>query len=274
MFADDCLVYRIIDSVDDIGKLQDDLNTLMSWASTWQMSFNVTKCVDTHITNATKHVIYGDYDMGGERLEWTDAAPYLGVTLTKNLSWSPHIAHTAGKARRNLGFVRRNLYQCPQSIRERAYKTLVRPLCEYACCVWDPYRGDDIRVLEQVQRSAARFVLNKPHKKNASTHESVSDMISQLGWPSLQKRREDATLIMLYKMRNNMVEIPTTYHPVGAPPRSRRGNSLNLVIPIGKVDSYKYSFIPRAARLWNNLPEATVQAESLEVFKASLKATA
>ena len=44
MFADDCLLYRIIESTEDTTKLQQDLNILSEWANTWQLNFNVTKC--------------------------------------------------------------------------------------------------------------------------------------------------------------------------------------------------------------------------------------
>ena len=37
-----------------------------------------------------------------------------------------------------LGFLRRNLYACPQEVKEAAYKGLVRPVLEYGSSVWDP----------------------------------------------------------------------------------------------------------------------------------------
>ena len=44
LFADDCLVYRIIQSSGDHLILQDDFNTLTSWAKANNMEFNITKC--------------------------------------------------------------------------------------------------------------------------------------------------------------------------------------------------------------------------------------
>jgi hypothetical protein len=55
---------------------------------------------------------------------------------------------------------RRNLKISSISIKEQAYKTLVRPLVEYASPVWDPHHQTDIRKLECVQRRAAMFVLS------------------------------------------------------------------------------------------------------------------
>ena len=44
LFADDCLIYRTIWSVDDHHILQEDLDTLASRARTFNMEFNIPKC--------------------------------------------------------------------------------------------------------------------------------------------------------------------------------------------------------------------------------------
>ena len=35
LFAEDCLLYRVINSVEDTNMLQEDLNKLSEWAHTW-----------------------------------------------------------------------------------------------------------------------------------------------------------------------------------------------------------------------------------------------
>ena len=56
-----------------------------------------------------------------------------------------------------LGLIKRNLWNCPQNVKEIAYKTLVRPKPLYACTAWDPYFKKDVEAIERVQRNAARF---------------------------------------------------------------------------------------------------------------------
>ena len=41
LFADDCVLYRWIDSPDDINLLQQDLLQLEIWEEKWQMKFNI-----------------------------------------------------------------------------------------------------------------------------------------------------------------------------------------------------------------------------------------
>ena len=62
------------------------------------------------------------------------------------------------KANRTLGFLRRNLFSCPQDVKEAAYKILVRSILENGSLVWDPHCNSLNGELENVQKCAARFV--------------------------------------------------------------------------------------------------------------------
>ena len=70
-----------------------------------------------------------------------------------------HVSNVCTKANRTLGFLRRNLYACPQEVKEAAYKGLVRPVLEYIGSVWDPSGVGLQNELEKVQNRAARFVV-------------------------------------------------------------------------------------------------------------------
>ena len=43
-FADDTKCFKSISSISDQAFLQDDLNTLCSWATSLQLKFNLSKC--------------------------------------------------------------------------------------------------------------------------------------------------------------------------------------------------------------------------------------
>jgi hypothetical protein len=44
LFADECLLYHVVNSNADQLQLQEDLHQLEKWEKTWQMSFNADKC--------------------------------------------------------------------------------------------------------------------------------------------------------------------------------------------------------------------------------------
>ena len=49
-FANDCVLYRPINSVGDHVALQRDLDQVVKWTATWQMKFDLTKCFVMSIT--------------------------------------------------------------------------------------------------------------------------------------------------------------------------------------------------------------------------------
>ena len=64
------------------------------------------------------------------------------------------------------------------------------------------HANSDINNLEMVQRKAARFVFN-----DYSSYSSITAMLQELKWNSLQDRRIQSRLIMFYKILNNLVEV-------------------------------------------------------------------
>ena len=101
------------------------------------MRFQPVKCNLMQITRKRTNKIEVSYILEGTVLENVDSIKYLGVTITHDLRWNTDISNMCTKANRTLGFLRRNLYQCPQDVKEAAYRGLVCPISEYGSCVWD-----------------------------------------------------------------------------------------------------------------------------------------
>ena len=99
LFADDCVLYRNIESPMDCQILQDDLNSLAQWETDWQMKFNVAKCHSMRVTRhpPDKHIQF-DYTLHQQRLEQVQSAKYLGLTITDDLDWGQHISEISAKA--------------------------------------------------------------------------------------------------------------------------------------------------------------------------------
>ena len=90
-------------------------------------------------------------------------------------------------------------------VRETAYNTLVRPQLEYSAPVWDPSSKDKRLQLEKIQRRAARWTTS-----NYDTRSSVTAMLNQLGWRTLEQRQVDARLCLFYKIVYGLVAVPLT----------------------------------------------------------------
>ena len=101
LFADDCVCYREIKTVEGTLKLQKDIDLSGSWK-------RINK-------------IEASYTLEGTVLG-NDDSIYLDVTITNDLKWNTHITNICTYANSTLGFLRRNLFSCPQDIQEAAYK--------------------------------------------------------------------------------------------------------------------------------------------------------
>lgn len=264
LFADDALLYRSIKSHKDAEALQKDLDALQSWEKTWQMSFNPDKCEVLRVTKKRK-IINSEYSIHGTALRIVDEAKYLGVTIQKNLSWKPHINNISKKANSTRGFLQRNLRRCPAAVKEQAYKTYVRPTLDFASSVWDPHQHDLINQLEMVQRRAARSV-----KSDFNPRHSVTKMLQDLQWSTLRERRAHNKAIMMYRIVNCLVAIPSgppIFIPSGD---STRGHCMQFVQLHCRILAYQHSFFPSGICLWNNLPDQVVSAASLAQFRSKL----
>ena len=264
LFADDSLLYWRIRSSQDSISLQEDLDRLQQWEKEWQMSFNPAKCVVVRITRK-RNPISAIYKIHNHGLEVVKQGKYLGVTLADNLSWNKHVDETTKKSNNTLAFLRRNISRCPSEIKAQCYTSLVRPVIEYAATAWDPYTARNIQQLEAVQRRAARFVTG-----DYKTTSSTSQMITNLGWSSLQQRRIEARLVMMYRITHDLVDIPAAQYLHPATVMHIRGPSQRYMLPFCRTDVYRHSFFPAGIRLWNQLPEHVATAQTLESFKAGL----
>ena len=134
------------------------------------------------------------YSLANTILQETNSHSYLGVEISNDLKWNKHINNIAAKSNRALGFVKRNLHSCTEDIKQLAYQSLVRPSLEYSSAVLDPYTSDQIHQLEAVQRRAIRFV-----KHNYDRRASVTEMLKNSNWSTLQERRKTARLSTFQK---------------------------------------------------------------------------
>ena len=205
LFADDCLVYRQIQNVNDQTILQQDLDYLHNWAVRWGMTFNPSNSYIMHITRARRLDKF--YQMCGTILGTVTQAKYLGITISDDLHWHQQTNLAAKKANTTLHMISRNLRYCPCKTRSLAYCTLVRPKQEYCASVWDPYQQQDIDALERINRRAARAVYNKTWRERGV---SPTALLKDLGWDPLGDRRRQHRLSLMYRITHGLVVVPPT----------------------------------------------------------------
>jgi len=182
LFADNCIIYRKILNIEDVEKLQTDLDRLGEWAEVNEMIINPNKSKALSFTRARmKDPLH--YSLGGQRIPEDNCCKYLGIVIRNDLNWADQVNYTVQKAWRALHFVMRIVNKGNKNTKNLAYTSLVRPILEYGAACWDPYRECQISALDRVQNKAAKF----------------AHCLGRTKWESLAQRRKTARMCELYK---------------------------------------------------------------------------
>ena len=115
-----------------------------------------------------------------------------------------------------------------------------------------------------MQRRAARFVNGR-----YGMYESVTQMLEKLTWVPLSKRRENARLILFYKIINNLAMVPHSCLEK-ADGRTQKEHNLKFRHIGYNVDPYGQSFFPKCISAWNGLAQEIAEANTLDLFKSKL----
>ena len=116
-----------------------------------------------------------------------------------------------------------------------------------------------------VLRRAARFV-----KGSYGMFESVTQMLEQLTWTPLSKRRENSRLILFYKIINNLAVVPHSCLEK-ADVCTRKKHSQKFRHIGYNIDPYGQSFFPNCISAWNGLAKDIAEANTLDIFKSKLQ---
>ncbi|XP_072042428.1 uncharacterized protein [Amphiura filiformis] len=191
--------------------------------------------------------MYNKYKLSGQTLslEVVNSHPYLGIQLQDDMKWDTQVVHSTAKASRILGLIKRNLYYCSEQLKSIAFTSLVRPHTEYGAVSWDPHTKGHCKQLDRIQRSAARFVKHNYEKSEGA----VTKILCDLEWPRLQDRRSAARLALMYKITQELVDIPSDqFLTLVTRQGLRRKNSQNYQIPHCRTNTYKNSYFPRTTQ--------------------------
>ena len=73
--------------------------------------------------------------------------------------------------------------------------------------------------IRKMQRGAARF-MNGDYSKESS----VTSMLKELKWPTLQQRRTNTKMVMMYRIVHHLIAIPSQMYLTPATTRTTRGH--------------------------------------------------
>ena len=273
-FADDTKLIRAILGMKCVSLLQEDLWLVTIWSLLNNMQLHEKKFEVLNyplnsswllrqlpFTAECKEYITSN----GHAIEPTQVVRDLGVLVSSDRSWRPHIEQTVQSARTIASWVLSVFRDRTPVIMMTLFKTMVRSKLEYCCPVWNPSSIQDIKALENIQRNFTRKVLGCQDM-------DYWERLKKLNILSLQRRRERYCIVHVWKMINGLA-------PNDIDMKFRTHNRLGIKSTLPPVNNkaqasvrtdYENSFKIKAARLWNLLPKCINTITTLEEFKVGL----
>ena len=145
------------------------------------------------------------------------------------------------------------------------FKSLIRPIVEYNCEIWNPYKIKDIVDIEKTQRAFT-------YRIAGTSGLNYWERLLQLKIFSLQRRREKMIILTIWKIKNNI--IPNSNNLIFK--ETLRNKACRAVLPplprtsSGLLTRYKNSFAVMGPKLWNCLPPHLTNIPKLDQFKSLL----
>lgn len=251
LFADDCKIYRRIESFNDCILLQEDLTRVSAWCNDFRVNLNIKKCVVMSFTNKSQNI---DYPYAIDNIKLSNVNEYkdLGVLLDKSLSFIEHTRTISNACLKKLGFLIRNTkdftnVECMKTI----YNTLIRSNLEYCQIVWSPFYRSHINLAENIQKKFLRYLLYKETQiYDPFIH--YSELLLRYDYCSLELRRAHACIIYIFKLVNNLSDNPKFLSklPFNVPVRSARNYDL-FYVPQYRTNLFLSSPLVRLCILGN-----------------------
>lgn len=151
----------------------------------------------------------------------------------------------------------------------KLFSTYVRPLLEYCTPLWSPVKIVHKEKIEKVQK---RFT-NAIFSRNGLYHVSYKERLATLGENSLKLRKILYDQNLVFKIFSGCLDIDKReiFNFLDFTDRTR-GHPFRIFI--GRVRSQQFfgSFLVRAVRTWNSLPNAIVSSSTPANFNHKLEA--
>ena len=205
--------------------------------------------------------------MNNTQINETQTHKHLGITFSSSCLWPDHIGTICEKAWIRLTLMRALKFRVSRNSLERKYVSFIRPLLEYCDSVWDDSSSEMKKTLDAIHIEAARTITG------ATKLCSIDKLLADLGWESLQSRRDKHKLVIFYKTINGLTpeysrELVPSLVQEASTYALRNADHIQTIHASSNL--YYNSFSPSTIRAWNSLSDEIKSAPNVEAFKYCL----
>ena len=195
LFADDTSIFIIVDNpLTAATNLNTDLEKISRWAATWLVSFNPTKTESLLLSRKLNSDQHLPIFMQNHQISEVSTHKHQGLLFSNDCTWHNHINHIQGKAWFRVNIMRILKFKLDRKSLEIIYTAFIRPLLKYGDVIWNNCTLQDKYELDKIQNVATRIATG------TTKLVSLNSLLKEIGWESLEERRQKHTLTFFYKM--------------------------------------------------------------------------
>lgn len=183
-FVDDCTLSEILSTFNQ-SSMQQQIDNVNDWSRLNLMNINTRKTKEM-LLGAIRNNPPPILQLDGQSIERVNSYKLLGLHVTAQLKWNLHVTTICSKAAQRLHFLKQ-LKHAGMSTDDLMlyYKSVVRPVTEYACAVWhSSLTKGQTKQLESIQRRAMKIIFS-------NNIDDVSHALNTL--PTLSEHRDQLT---------------------------------------------------------------------------------
>ena len=205
----------------------------------------------------------------GANLESVSVHKHLGRTFSSDLKWNNHVDDINARADKRLCQLQALRFKLNRKTLEILYISYIRPIVEYSDVAFDNISDGDNTRLERIQKRAGKTV------SGAIKGTAYATILSELGWESLQARRERRKLILFADIVHGNAP---NYLQQDLPPsvqlrtqnRYQLRNRSDLSQFHTRTETFRNSFFPSTTNNWNSTDETIKNIDDRNNLKSYL----
>lgn len=204
LYADDCKLFRSIESAEDIILLQSDLDRLCTWCNSNFMSLNSKKCFVMSF-NRSGSILDNNYKIDNDGLEKKTSFCDLGVMFDMKCTFNLHVDYILNKAYSKLGCIIRwgREFNDP-SLLMTLFCSLVRPHVEYCSSLWCVRYQNNICRIESLQK---QFLLRMNRQRiNFNQIQPYKERLKDRNLMTLEDRRIMQNILFVFNVLNGKTD--------------------------------------------------------------------
>ena len=270
MYADDTTLISAASSLDEVKTLaQQSILAATNWFSINRLIVNSKKSNILFVGSTQKNQnINSDFTvaLGSTLIDRSTEIKLLGVIMDQHLNFASHVSHLVKKISPKIALLHRLRHILDLSTLNHLYLSIVQSHFDYCITIWGNCPQTYLKQVQRLQNRAARAVLG-----NFDYSCSVSKMIRDLGWMTINQRYVYFTSILMYKCLNGMAPpyLSSLFHYVNSNTRSSSNNDLS--VPRPHTEIFKRSLAYAGPKLWNKIPLSIREVSNMSAFKHHMR---